>query len=97
MPILCCWRTKFKRFSRIDNYGLIPSVSNLKRCLLSKGWKSSKSKPFNFKEGYPIILKYGNHVMLATRFRSNNIIYCAHRNDRCNAEINDKSVEYYYL
>ena len=80
-----------------DNYGLIPSVSGLKRCLILKGWKSSSSKPVNFKEGYPIFAKSYNHAMIATGFNGDNIIYCAHRNDRCDAVLNSKSVEYYYI
>ena len=80
-----------------DNYGLIPSVSGLKRCLILKGWKSSSSKPVNFKEGYPIFAKSYIHEMIATGFDGNYIIFCAHVNDRCNARINAKSVEYFYL
>ena len=80
-----------------DNQGMIIGVSNLKKCLLSKGWKLSSSKPINFKAGYPIFAKSYIHEMIATGFDGNYIIFCAHVNDRCNARINAKSVEYFYL
>ena len=88
---------KFDGCAGIDSKGMFHNISNLKTCLLLKGWKLSNSKPTNFKAGYPIILKGGYHVMLATGFDGNDIIYCSHDNDRCNAKINAKSVDYFYL
>ena len=80
-----------------DGKGMILSVSNLKTCLLSKGWKSSDKKPASFKMGYPIFFKNCLHAMIATGFDGDNVVFCAHDRDRCNAKIKATSVDYYYL
>ena len=80
-----------------DNKGMLPGVAGLKSCLSSKGWKSYRSKPNNFRAGYPIFLKSGSHAMLATGVSGGNIIFCAHTNDRCDASISAGSVDFYSL
>ena len=78
-----------------DNKGMLPGVAGLKSCLSSKGWRSYRSKPNNFRAGYPIFLKSGSHAMLATGVSGGNIIFCAHTNDRCDASISAGSVDFY--
>ena len=80
-----------------DNKGMLPGVAGLKSCLSSKGWKSYRSKPNNFRAGYPIFLKSGSHAMLATGVNGNTIVFCAHTNDRCDASISAGSVDFYSL
>ena len=88
---------KFDGCAGRDSKGMFLNIQNLKNCLLKKGWKKSISKHPEFKAGYPIFLKNIPHVMLATGFDSYYIIYCAHASDRCDAKIDAKSVEYFYL
>ena len=88
---------KFDGCTGTDSKGLFHNVGILKNCLRKKGWKSSNSKPRDFKAGYPIFFRGGSHVMLATGIDGNFIIFCAHVNDRCDAKIDAKSVEFFYL
>ena len=80
----------------LDSKGDIHLISNLRSCLTKKGWKSQKGMPKGFKAGYPFFSE--NHAKIATYVRENNIKYCSHSNNRCDASINaDSSFYYYYL
>ena len=87
---------RFDGCSGLNSKGMFHSVGYLKNCLLSKGWKLSKSRSTNYKAGYPIFLKGGNHAMLITGFDGDDIIFCSHEKDRCDAKIKAYSVDYYY-
>ena len=88
----------FEGCNGVDLKGMIPRVSDLKACLLSKGWKSSLGvKPVNFKAGYPIFIKNYHRAMLATDVKGDTINYSGHSPDRCNAKFRANVIEFYYL
>ena len=81
----------------LDGKGAIPLVSNLKKCLSKKGWKSSSTKPGSFKAGYPFFHNSYAHAMLATKISGSKIYYAGHTNDRCGDVYMTGGVTYYYL
>ena len=88
----------FEGCSGVDIKVMIPSVSDLKAYLISKGWKSSMGiKPINFNAGYPIFIKYHHRVILAIDIQGDTIYYSGHSPDRCNAKIIAGACEFFYL
>ena len=78
-----------------NSYGMVPSVSDLKNCLTSKGWRQTTR---NFQGGYPFFLKSGSHAMLANYISGSRIYYFAHTKDRCgDTSISMSSVDTYSL
>ena len=46
----------FDRCLGKDDKGMIRGEFDLQNCLKSKGWKSSSTRPPNFKPGYPVFI-----------------------------------------
>ena len=80
---------------KIDSYGLITRVRDLKLCLQQKGWKHSSTRPASFKPGYPIFSINYEHAKIATAIEGPGVRYCSHTNDRCDAYISS-GIEYYF-
>ena len=81
----------------VNRYGLISSISNLRSCLQQKGWKSSKTKPPNFRAGYPMIKLDLSHAIIATLVSGSSIYYSAHSPDTCDRKLDSKLYYYFYL
>ena len=81
----------------LDNMGSIKSHTNLATCLKIKSWKSSTTKPKSFKTGYPIFI--GSHPVIANNITNNDITFCSHSFDVCDASMNGlvANIVYYYL
>ena len=88
---------RFDGCSGLNSKGMFHNVENLKKSLISKGWKLSISKSTKYKAGYPIFLKRGSHAMFMTGLDGDDIIFCAHEKDRCDAKIKANILDYYYL
>ena len=76
----------------LDDKGMIPNSSNLKKCLISKGWKKNR---LTIAKGYPIFTKVNSYAMFMTNVGTDGILYCSHAPDRCKARTNYKSVDIY--
>ena len=76
---------------------MIPNDSNLKNCLIYKGWKVSRTKPPNFKAGYPFFDGYYRVAMIATGMDEFYIIYCDHFTNTCNGKMQNNKIDYFYL
>ena len=76
----------------LDDKGMIPNSSNLKKCLISKGWKKNR---IAIAKGYPIFTKVNSYAMFMTNVGTDGILYCSHAPDRCKARTNYKSVDIY--
>ena len=76
----------------LDDKGMIPNSSNLKKCLISKGWKKNR---ITIAKGYPIFTKVNSYAMFMTNVGTDGILYCSHAPDRCKARTNYKSVDIY--
>jgi len=77
-----------------DDKGMFKSVSDLKNCLVSKGWKISY-KPV---KGNLVFNFVGNHVKIITGDRTDffgKFIYCSHGPDRCSETQTPLFIEYY--
>ena len=59
-----------------DKKGCVPGVSNLKKCLTKKKWKSSKSVPKGFKAGYPVI--FSGHATIASSVKGKKVLVACH-------------------
>ena len=70
-------------YSGLDSKGTLPLVSNLRKCLSKKNWKSSSTRPGSFKAGYPFFHNSYEHAMLATKISGSKVYYAGHTNDRC--------------
>ena len=81
----------------LDDKGAIPSVSDLKSCLSSKGWRSSSTRPSSFIAGYPFFHNSYSHAMIATSVNSGSVYYAGHTNDRCGDVSISSGVTWYYL
>ena len=81
----------------INKKGLISSPSNLRSCLIQKGWKSSKTMPPNFKAGYPMIKLDLSHAIIASIISGSSIYYSAHSPNVCNRKLDSKLYYYFYL
>ena len=79
-----------------DQFGMLKSYNYLQKCLKEKGWRESEKRESGFKAGYPFLNK-NRQFMLATGFKDGKIIYCSHNEDKCNGEIEDKDLVFYYL
>ena len=65
----------------LDDKGMLKNASDLKQCLISKGWKiSDKISP-----GFPIFYKRSSIGMVATQVDAKVVIFCSHAPDRCNS------------
>ena len=80
----------------LDSRGTLPLVANLKNCLSQKGWRSSSTRPSNFKAGYPFFANAYEHAMLATSISGGYVYYAAHTNDRCGDSAMSSGITYYY-
>ena len=90
----------FSGCAGLDSKGMIPKVNDLKTCLLSKGWRSSSTKPVNYKSGYPMFYKnsYGTSALIATRIEKTIVFYCSHNPDGCGfMKESTEGLEYYFL
>ena len=79
-----------------DNKGMFRSVSALKNCLISKGWKQTA----RCQKGNPIFMKSYSHSMIIIDSDANNIFFNSHYPDRCSSALslrNLNSVECYEL
>ena len=79
-----------------DNKGMFRSVSALKNCLISKGWKQTA----RCQKGNPIFMKSYSHSMIIIDSDVNNIFFNSHYPDRCSSALNLRnlnSVECYEL
>ena len=76
----------------LDDKGMFTKVSDLKNCLILKGWKNRGSI---IKRGFPAFLKTGYHVFLLTELDIVGPRYCSHDPDRCAALAKIRSLEIY--
>ena len=77
-----------------DDKGMFTKDSDLKNCLISKGWKKS-SKAL---KGNPVFASFGSHVKIITGDKLDfwgKFIFCAHSPDRCEASQTPLFNEYY--
>ena len=89
----------FDRCLGKDNKGMIKGVFDLELCLKSKGWRSSSSRPTNFKPGYPVFVVKPpmTYAFLVTGISANYIYGCSHNPDVCDEKINANYIDYYFL
>ena len=82
-----------------DDKGMIKGASDLKTCLISKGWRTNMTRPGSFKQGYPVFLKQSpsSCPFIATGISGNYIIVSSHTPDACNLRIKANNLEYYFL
>ena len=81
--------------ANVRKYGIIAGVTSLKNCLESRGWKTSLTKPPQFRPGYPMARKDLKHIVMATSVNGNTITYCGHTKDVCDRTL-DYAVYYFY-
>ena len=78
-----------------DNKGMFKNSADLKKCLISKGWKKThvpqKGNPAFTRLGINTMILSGDQMDLKT------LIYCSHTPDRCNAKVGHSHLEIYSL
>ena len=78
-----------------DNKGMFKNSADLKKCLISKGWKKThvpqKGNPAFTRLGINTMILSGDQMDLKT------LIYCSHTPDRCNAKAGHRYLEIYSL
>ena len=78
-----------------DSKGSIPVVKDLEECLQQKKWGVTQTVDRMFIAGYPFFIP-SRRAFIATDISGNNIKYCSHTNDRCDATVAaSKKFEYY--
>ena len=76
-----------------DDKGMFKSISALKTCLISKGWKKTSV----IKQGNPAFVEGNELAMIITRGPNywNRVAFNSHGFDRCDAEALVKYLEFY--
>ena len=79
----------------LDDKGMIPKISDLKRCLISKGWKIGAK----ISTGDPLFLRTGSYAMIFTGFDNKRLMikFSSHSPDRCDGVTSVSSVEGYHI
>ena len=75
----------------LDDKGMIKKISDLKKCIISKGWKITNK----ISKGYLMFLKAVFLPMIVTEVPKRDIIFSSHDFDRCDSRIGFNYVDIY--
>ena len=79
-----------------DRFGMFINYIDIIKCLEKKGWKYSDKMNEKFKIGNPAFIYNSRRGMITTGENGDKIIYCRHKTDKCDEEIEKGKLVFYY-